>query len=152
MSGTFIHATAVVVGTTGLLFIGPSGSGKTILALAAVEGARRAGLFSAFVGDDQVLIASEGGVIIARQPPVIAGLAEIRGSAIVPVFHVPAAVMDYAVRPVALEGVERIAPEDERAELAPGISLPLIRLPHGDGVDPTLRLGLLLAAQAHKMH
>ncbi|OLP54046.1 hypothetical protein BJF92_09925 [Rhizobium rhizosphaerae] len=146
-----VHATGIVLGTQGLLFVGPAGSGKTILALATIESARRAGLFAALIGDDQVLIEAHGDVIVARRPPVIGSLAEIRGSGIVPVQSVPAAVVEIAVRPVALGQVafgleERIAPPDERAELAAGLSLPLIRLPYGDGIDPLVRLKPLIAA------
>lgn len=146
-----VHATGIVLGTRGLLFVGPAGSGKTILALAVIESARRAGLFSALIGDDQVLMEAHGDVIVARRPPVIGNLAEIRGSGIVAVPSVPAAVVEIAVRPVALGEVahgmaERIAPEGERAELAAGLRLPLIRLPYGDGIDPLVRLEPLLVA------
>ncbi len=54
-----IHATAIVVGKTGLLFSGPSGWGKSMLAFTCMTEARRLGLFTALVADDQVLLSGE---------------------------------------------------------------------------------------------
>jgi serine kinase of HPr protein (carbohydrate metabolism regulator) len=45
-----IHATAVIVGKTGLLFLGPSGWGKSMLAFACITEAQRAGLDAAAGG------------------------------------------------------------------------------------------------------
>ena len=50
-----VHGTAIVIGTTGLIFVGPSGSGKTAAALHCIGRAGAHGLFSALVADDQVL-------------------------------------------------------------------------------------------------
>ena len=124
-----VHATAIVIGTTGLLFTGPSGSGKSAIALHCIEEARSRGLFAAMVSDDQVLVSEASGRLIARAPESIAGLAEVRGAGIVDVETIEAAVLQRAVRPLEGPFAERLPPQEERVEVLPGHFLPLTRLP-----------------------
>ena len=124
-----VHGTAIVIGTTGLLFVGPSGAGKSAVALHCVEEARARGVFSAIVSDDQVLVCEAGGRLVARAPAAIAGLAEIRGAGIVPVPTVEAAVLHRAVRPLDPPFAERLPPDPETIEVLPSRHLPLTRLP-----------------------
>ena len=56
-----VHGTAIVIGTTGLLFLGPSGTGKSAVALHCIGQARAQGVFAALVSDDQVLLGDAGG-------------------------------------------------------------------------------------------
>lgn len=142
--GTNVHGTAIVVGTTGLLFIGPSGAGKTAAALHCIGRARRRGLFSALVADDQVLLDVAGGRIVARAPASIAGLAEIRGSGIVSVETIGCAILGQIVQPIRPPFDERIAPDGEECEILPGHRLPLTRLPVADGFCCFERLVQLL--------
>lgn len=142
--GTNVHGTAIVVGTTGLLFIGASGSGKTAAALHCIGRARQRGLFSALVSDDQVLLDVAGGRIVARAPAAIAGLAEIRGSGIVPVETIGYAILGQIIQPMRMPSDERIAPEGEEHEVLPGHRLPLTRLAVADGFDCFERLVQLL--------
>ena len=123
-----IHATAIVVGRTGLLFSGPSGWGKSMLAFSCMTEARRLGLFTALVADDQVLLSKEAGSVIATCPPSIAGLIELRGTGIVRQDHIPTATMHYAVLPGSASGENRVPPEGEIVSLAEGFSLPALRL------------------------
>ncbi|MBB3918569.1 HPr kinase/phosphorylase [Rhizobium fabae] len=123
-----IHATAIVVGRTGLLFSGPSGWGKSMLAFSCMTEARRLGLFTALVADDQVLLSKEAGSVIAACPPSIAGLIELRGTGIVRQDHIPKATMHYAVLPGSASGENRVPPEGEIVSLAAGFSLPALRL------------------------
>ena len=123
-----IHATAIVVGRTGLLFSGPSGWGKSMLAFTCMTEARRLGLFTALVADDQVLLSGEAGTVIATCPPSIAGLIELRGTGIVQQDHIPSAAMHYAVLPATASGEYRLPPEGETVSLAAGFSLPALRL------------------------
>ncbi|MGO7539603.1 HPr kinase/phosphorylase [Rhizobium ruizarguesonis] len=127
-AGFNIHATAIVVGKTGLLFSGPSGWGKSMLAFTCMTEARRLGLFTALVADDQVFLSEEAGAVIAACPPSIAGLIELRGTGIVHQDHVPQAVMHYAVLPGSVSGENRVPPEGEIVSLATGFSLPALRL------------------------
>ncbi|MBT9372779.1 HPr kinase/phosphorylase [Rhizobium sp. CSW-27] len=125
---TNIHATAIAVGTRGLLFVGPSGCGKSMLALACLAAARRAGAFAALVADDQVFIRRAGNRLIAERPASIAGLIEIRGSGIAEVASIAKASLDLAIRPLAGNEAERLPPEDEMLALGEAMALPLLRL------------------------
>ena len=73
-----IHATAIVIGKIGLLFLGPSGSGKSTLAFSCLAAAKPLGLSANLIADDRVLICEQDGSVIAECPPSIAGLMEIR--------------------------------------------------------------------------
>ena len=134
------HATALVIGCQGFLFVGPSGAGKTRLALACLAEAQARNIHAAIIADDQVFLSEAGSTIIAEAPQTIAGLAEVRGSGIVQVPSQSTAVMDFAVLPVSLGSTERLPPEDEMHRIAENRSLPLIRLP-ADAAHP---LDLLL--------
>ncbi|NZD53478.1 HPr kinase/phosphorylase [Rhizobium leguminosarum] len=123
-----IHATAIVVGKTGLLFSGPSGWGKSMLAFTCMTEARRLGLFTALVADDQVLLSAGAGAVIATCPPSITGLIELRGTGIVHQDHIPRATMHYAVLPGSATGENRVPPEGEMVSLAADFSLPALRL------------------------
>jgi serine kinase of HPr protein (carbohydrate metabolism regulator) len=124
-----VHGTAIVLGTRGFLITGPSGSGKSRLALACIAAARREGSFAALVADDRVDLTLEGGRIIARCPPSIKGLIEIRGCGIGTVRTAPAAVLDYAMLPVRLPCEPRLPPEEETLSLLLGRALPIVRVP-----------------------
>jgi hypothetical protein len=110
------------------LFSGPSGWGKSMLAFTCMTEARRLGLFTALVADDQVLLSGEAGTVIATCPPSIAGLIELRGTGIVQQDHIPSAAMHYAVLPGTASGENRLPPEGETVSLAAGFSLPALRL------------------------
>lgn len=123
-----VHATAIVVGTTGLMFVGPSGSGKSSLALSCLSQARRIGLFAALVADDQVFIRVAGDHVIAHRPSTIAGLMEIYGTGIGALQSLPYAVMHYAIEVVDPLVGERLPDDDARFFVSEGASLPLLRL------------------------
>ena len=144
-----VHATAVVLGTRGLLFVGPSGAGKTTLALSCLTAARHLGLFAALVADDQVLISVQNGRIVARRPASIAGLAEIRGAGIVQLETIPAAVLDFAILPVKPPFEPRMPPENETFLLPSGDFLPLLRLPLAEGLNSFEILRLILPQNAN---
>lgn len=143
-----LHATAVVLGTNGFLFVGPSGSGKTTVALSCMAEAKRCGLFSALVADDQVFISVTNGRVMARRPASIAGLAEIRGASIVTVETTPVAVMDFAVLPLKSPFEFRLPPENEVFRLPSGDFLPLLRLPLSEGLNSFDNLCRLLPRNA----
>jgi len=134
-SSVLVHGTAIVAGTTGYIFVGPSGSGKTRLALACINGARRANRFAALIADDQVQITIRNGHLIARCPPTIKGKTEIRGAAIVDVETIEVAELRFAVQPTNPRKDARIAPYGENYTLVQDAMIPLLRLPI-DSVDP----------------
>ncbi len=78
----YIHASAVVVGETGILIRGVSGAGKSLLALALTSMAESFGYFSRLVGDDRICVARSGGRLVARGHPSIQGAIEWRGRGI----------------------------------------------------------------------
>jgi serine kinase of HPr protein (carbohydrate metabolism regulator) len=123
-----IHATAIIVGQTGLLFVGPSGWGKSMLAFACLTEAQRIGVGAALVADDQVMISRRDGAVIATCPSAIAGMIELRGTGIVRISHVNETRMHYAIVPASASGEDRLPPEDEMLSVAQGIELPAIRL------------------------
>lgn len=123
-----VHATAIVVGEAGLLFIGPSGAGKSITAFNCMVAARRSAAFAALIADDQVLLSEKDGALIATCPEAIAGLIEIRGSGIARLPHIPSAPIHLAVLLVERNSMERLPPEGEVFGI-PGIgSLPQLRM------------------------
>src|SRR5437588_5560986 len=91
MSGTgmddrvLMHGTAVAIDGRGVLLRGPSGSGKSDLALRLIDAGAR------LVADDQTELRRDGDAIIARAPPTIAGMIEVRGLGIVRIEALPAA-------------------------------------------------------------
>jgi hypothetical protein len=123
-----IHATAIVIGKTGLLFIGESGWGKSMLAFACISEAQRLGIDAALVADDQVLISIEDNAVLASCPASIAGMIELRGTGIVRIPYVSRAAMHYTVIPGSAVGENRLPPASETASIASGIELPAIRL------------------------
>ncbi|URK86631.1 HPr kinase/phosphorylase [Rhizobium sp. RCAM05350] len=144
-----VHATAVVLGSLGFLFVGPSGTGKTMTALSCLAAARNCGLFAALVADDQVVISVCNDRIIARRPASIAGLAEVRGAGIVAVETIPAAVIDFAIQPVKPPCEPRLPPENEWFSLPSGDYLPLHRLPLAEGLNSFEFLRLILPQNAN---
>lgn len=142
-----IHATAIVIGTRGILFTGPSGSGKSMAAFSCIATARRQGAFAALVADDQVLISRHGSHLLASRPEAIAGLIELRGSGIVKVESLAAAVLDLAVQVVSLPESERLPPENERFPIRGMGELPLVRI--GRGTPEPLAILAALAPDPH---
>ena len=80
--GTYVHATALIIGEAGILIRGPSGSGKSRLALELLAEAKRRGVFARLVGDDRVGVLARGGRLLVRGHPQIAGQIESRGEGI----------------------------------------------------------------------
>lgn len=138
--GQNVHGTAVVVGTTGLLFVGPSGAGKSSVAHACLRDAGGRGLFARLIADDQVFVSSVGGAVMARRPDNIRGQLELRGSGIVTVPSLPMALLHHAVMVGDPATLERLPPEEESLEILPQVLLPLIRL-SSTAADPLSRIG-----------
>jgi serine kinase of HPr protein (carbohydrate metabolism regulator) len=129
LQGANSHATAIVLGSRGFLFVGPSGCGKSSTALSCLAAAEARGVFSALVADDQVFLTRVNSRLIATRPSSIAGLAELRGGGIVTLPSLASAVIDCAVLPIRNHQEERLPPEGETYGLPDGGTLPLIRLP-----------------------
>jgi HPr kinase/phosphorylase len=91
--GAGVHATAMIVGETGVLILGPSGAGKSRLALALLAAASRIEQFAALVGDDRVWLRGVNGRLVASGAPGTAGLIERRAGGLVAVDWEPAALI-----------------------------------------------------------
>jgi serine kinase of HPr protein (carbohydrate metabolism regulator) len=137
-----IHATAIVVGTCGLLFTGPSGSGKSTLAFNCLAAARQRGMFGALISDDQVFVRRQAGCLIATAPPAIAGLLELRGCGIVQMDTIAEAPLHLAIRVVDIATTERLPPPNEIFDCAGLASLPMIRM-RAQGIDPLAGIAAL---------
>lgn len=140
-----VHGTAIVLGTCGFLITGSSGTGKSRLALACISAARQAGHFAALVADDRVDLSLENDRIVARCPPAIRGLIEIRGAGIGTFDTIAAAVMHRAILPVEAPFDPRLPTEGETLPLPLGRALPIVRVPVEDGAQILCILHALLA-------
>lgn len=140
-----VHGTAIVLGTRGFLITGPSGIGKSRLALTCIAAAQQGGHFAALVADDRVDLSLENDRIVARCPPSIRGLIEIRGAGIGSIETVPAAVIDWAILPVNAPFDPRLPPEQETLLLPLGGALPIVRVPVEDGSQALCILRALIA-------
>ncbi len=127
--GVNIHGTAIVVGTTGLIFLGPSGSGKSALAFDCLSEARLHGQFAALVADDQVFISRFGTQVVGARPETIKGLIELRHGGIAWVESIPRAVLHYAVLPIDRAAVERLPEQGMQVTLLDDVRLPAIYVP-----------------------
>jgi serine kinase of HPr protein (carbohydrate metabolism regulator) len=126
-----VHACAVIVDGQGILILGKSGSGKSELALDLLDQCKQRGLIGALIGDDRINLAKQGDDIIARVPPQLAGLIEVRGSGIHKISYASSGKLNFAVRLVESSNAVRM-PVDDDEEVAPGFYLPCLTLPMGN--------------------
>lgn len=116
MSGTVLHASAVLVGEAGILILGPAGIGKSTLARVLVAEADRTGGYGRLVADDRVAVLARHGRLVARAVAPLEGLVEIRGIGIVALPVADAAVIRLVLHldpapcrmPEAGDGIVRI--------------------------------------------
>ena len=119
MTNPLYHATALVVGDTGLLLLGESGSGKSTLAAALIT---RGGQL---IADDEVHLSTAGGLLVASPPASLAGIIELRGFGLVRLPHLASHPLHLVVR-CQTQPPERL-PEPETTTLL-GLTLPIITL------------------------
>jgi len=115
-----IHATCIEFSGVGVLITGPSGSGKSDLALRLIDSGAR------LVADDWTEISSDQGKLIARCPPPISGLLEVRGIGIISFEPCPEIEILLIIDLVASSEVERLP--DYSSRILQGIELPLVKL------------------------
>lgn len=151
MSEQRVHATCVALGRAregggaagggarqvGVLLRGPSGAGKSDLALRLIDGGAR------LIADDQTLLASRDGVLIARAPETIAGRMEVRGVGIAVLPQLQETPLGLVVDLVPPAEVERL-PAPAFCEIL-GVRLPLLKL---DPFETSAPAKLRLAATA----
>jgi len=139
MAGETVHATSIVVGQTGVLFLGSSGSGKSSAAFACLAEALALGWNAALIADDRTILTVHADRCIASCPAPIRGLLELRGTGIVTIRQVERAVIHCAVALTEPSAGTRIPPESETFSCN-GATMPLIRLWHDGAVGPLSRL------------
>ncbi|HYA73927.1 MAG TPA: aldolase [Roseiarcus sp.] len=129
-----LHASAVVVGESGLLLRGPSGAGKSALALALIARAREAAIFAALIGDDRIFVRACGGRLLARGVPGFEGLVERRFEGLLTVAHEPFAVARLVVDLTGRgQSPPRMPEQSERIVELLGVRLPRIALDPAHG-------------------
>jgi HPr kinase/phosphorylase len=137
-----VHASAVLVGETGILIRGTSGSGKSSLLLALLAGQSEA---ARLVADDRVILAAANGRLLASPPPSLAGLIEIRGQGVVRRPHISPVIIGMVVDLVPAELCPRMPEASDAAVVVQGVRLPRLILPSG-AADGALRLGAALTS------
>ncbi len=142
-----IHASAVLVGARAVLIRGPAGSGKSRLALNLIHAmASRLLVFARLVADDRVHVHAAHGRLIARPPPVLAGLLEVRGLGIRQLPYEPMAVVSLVVDLDAATSMRM--PDSAAAEtVIDGITIRRVAVARG--CDP---LPIVLTAVASSPH
>jgi serine kinase of HPr protein (carbohydrate metabolism regulator) len=129
VSGSSIHASAVLVGAKAALIQGASGSGKSSLAAALLSAGESGQLrFARLIADDRVLLEVRSGRLLARAVPLLAGLLEIRGAGIQTVAYEPVGQVALVVS-LGDPAAQR-APVKNEIEID-GIKLPFLPLPQG---------------------
>lgn len=129
-----VHGSVVLVGARAILIRGPAGSGKSQLAM-RILAAAAAGMFrfARLVADDRVELAAAHGRLIARPPPGLAGLIEVRGLGVRRIEYEPAAVVTLALD-LADPRAQRMPEEADSVAVFEGVAVP--RLSSPAGVDP----------------
>jgi serine kinase of HPr protein (carbohydrate metabolism regulator) len=121
-----VHASAVLVGACAVLIRGPSGAGKSRLAFDLILAGRSGQIPPAvLVGDDRVHLWANGGQLMVRPAPQLAGLIEIRGLGIRRCDFAAEAVVGLVVDLAALDA-ERLPSTEKRLVRIHGVEVPRI--------------------------
>jgi serine kinase of HPr protein (carbohydrate metabolism regulator) len=129
-----IHGSVVLVGPNAILIRGPAGSGKSGLVLQILAaGATGLFTFTRLVADDRVELTPAHGRLIARPPPELAGLIEVRGVGVRRVAHEPIALVTRVID-LADPHAQRMPDARDLTTTIEGVTLPRLSVPVG--VDP----------------
>jgi HPr kinase/phosphorylase len=133
MPGSNIHATGLVLGTTGVILRGPSGAGKSLLALELIDEWEVRGLEGRLVSDDRIDVEATRAGLVMHAPKAIEGLIELRGRGIVSRPFVAKAPLHLVVDLV--DSLERLVEEDALVTELQGITLARCPVPRAGIVD-----------------
>jgi serine kinase of HPr protein (carbohydrate metabolism regulator) len=139
-----VHASAVAIGTHGILIRGASGSGKSSLVLGLID---RDPATTQLVADDRVQLTVERGLLIAAAPPALAGKLEVRGQGVVDIAHVPQSAIALVVDLLPADQCPRMPEPAEMEADVMGVVLPRLMLPIG-AVDASVRVRFALGRVA----
>jgi serine kinase of HPr protein (carbohydrate metabolism regulator) len=134
-----VHATAVLVGASGVLIRGGSGRGKSTLALALIERGAR------LIADDRVTLSCVHKRVLATAPRATAGLIELRGRGILRVPAEPAGIIRLLVDMVDEDGLERMPEGSQLTATLLGVDIPRQPVPAAEASA----VRLVEAALAH---
>lgn len=136
------YGTCIALDAVAALLQGPPGSGKSDLALRfALE--TPAHLGAALVADDQVVLSTTGGRLLARPPATIAGKIEVRGVGIVTLPFRDEAELRLIVRLADPADIPRLPPQPPETQILCAIALPILYLAPFEASAPLkLRLAL----------
>jgi HPr kinase/phosphorylase len=133
MAPSTIHACAVLVGAKAVLIRGPSGAGKSRLAWDLLQAAAQGALpFARLVADDRAYVEAQGGRVLVRPAPQLAGLIEIHGLDIRRLPYEPVAVVGLVVDLADADG-GRLPVKESQETLVEGVIIP--KLSVAPGVD-----------------
>ena len=145
---TSTHASAVLVGDRAVLIRGPSGSGKSRLAFDLILAGRAGQIAPArLVGDDRVHLSPQGGELMVRPAPALAGLIEIRGLGIRRCDFAPEARVGLVVDLDAADA-ERLPPPEALQVSINGIMIPRIPVKAGFSGLPLVIAALTMTANS----
>ena len=133
MAATNIHATGLVLGSTGVILRGPSGAGKSLLALELIDEWEARGLDAKLVSDDRIDIEATRTGLVMLAPKAIEGLIELRGRGIVSRPFASRAPLHLVVDRV--DTLERMVEEDALVTELEGIAVARCPVPRAGKVD-----------------
>ncbi len=145
----YIHATAVMIGETGLLIRGPSRAGKSSLALALLAEAQNNSLYARLIGDDRVSIARSGDEVILQGHPAISGKIEQRGTGILDMPWVSSGRANYVIHLAETLSGEPFA--EATTEIL-SVRLPLFTLSLGPSAASRAEIVMRLLSKAEAYH
>ena len=126
------HGTCIDFEGAGVLILGPPGSGKSDLGLRLLDqpglGLSGQAKTAALLSDDQVIVTVEQNRLLARPPPAIRGLLEVRGLGILEVPCRPQSVLALIVRLSDAAAIERLPDPQDLTCMILRQNLPLLRL------------------------
>ena len=137
-----IHASAILLGHSGILIRGPSGSGKSRLTLAVLQNAGAG--FARLIGDDRIHLEAAHGRLLMRPAKALEGLIEVRGIGIVRLPYESVAVVSLVIDLDAPD-VARLPQETDLEATIGGVTL--TRLAVAPGGEPLARLRAFLLSK-----
>jgi HPr kinase/phosphorylase len=133
MGRSNIHATGLVLGTTGVILRGPSGAGKSLLAIELIDEWEMRGQEARLVSDDRIDVEVTRSGLVMHAPKAIEGLIELRGRGIVSRPFVAKAPLHLVVDMV--DTLERMVEEDALVTEIEGVGIARCPVPRAGKID-----------------